>query len=381
MKKEEMLLSSMGYLEDDLLMEANEYKKTKRRIRKSSWLIAAAIVAMLGITASAAYYFTHERTAALMESGPHTGGNVQVELDDNSRDVIEQESRDYILSATDNGVTVSLDSIMGFHSKNMSVVYLTMTLTPPEGTEFTAGIQECGFWENWMPQFEGIGGDASQTAIWNEDGTISVMVEGNYQGDVNGLPMHLSLGGFGNVSKEVASALYSGEREIELPGTWDFEIDALELSDPMKLDSASLGENTEVYVSDFGGYVVNAPGGTDDAMQALKPELENIAPEIDWDHMTLEQLNWLRADGSVFTDEQDQCIETLLADYDTGNYNTIPLITLIYPDGTEYEANSNVWFGYDEARNAINWFLFDAPQDLAKAEHLMVNGNQLLLKN
>ena len=144
--------------------------------------------------------------------------------------------------------------------------------------------------------------------------------------------------------------------------------------------TVNLGENTEVYVSDFGGYVVNAPTGTDDVMQALKPELEFIAPEIDWDHMTLEQLNLLRADGSVFTDEQDQCIETLLADYDTGNYNTIPLITLIYPDGTEYEANSNVWFGYDEAGNAINWFLFDAPQDLTKAEYLMVNGNQLQLK-
>ncbi len=64
MKKEEMLLSAMGYLEDDLLMEAKDYKKTKQRSRGRGWLIAACIAAALAVSAGAVGYTMHRAARA-----------------------------------------------------------------------------------------------------------------------------------------------------------------------------------------------------------------------------------------------------------------------------------------------------------------------------
>ena len=43
MKNRDLLLSAMGDMEDDFLMEANEYTKKTRHIRKRGVLIAAAV--------------------------------------------------------------------------------------------------------------------------------------------------------------------------------------------------------------------------------------------------------------------------------------------------------------------------------------------------
>lgn len=53
MKHEELLLSAMGNLEDDFLMEADNYKKKNRRPRGRMIPMAAAMMAMFVITASA----------------------------------------------------------------------------------------------------------------------------------------------------------------------------------------------------------------------------------------------------------------------------------------------------------------------------------------
>ena len=53
MKHEELLLSAMGNLEDDFLMEADNYKKKNRRPRGRMIPIAAAMMVMFVITASA----------------------------------------------------------------------------------------------------------------------------------------------------------------------------------------------------------------------------------------------------------------------------------------------------------------------------------------
>ena len=336
-------------------------------------LLIATMGAVMSVTAGAAW-LRHSNTVALIESGPNTGGYRPVEVDNRSRDVIERASQDYGMTVTDNGTTVTLDSIMGFHAEKLSVVYLTLTLELPEGTEFTADIQSCGFFGYCLPTFDGIGAEGSEIAVWNEDGSVSVMLMGIYEGDVNGLPMELHLSGFGNVSKEVAPTLYSGEREIEVQGTWDFSIDRIQLADPVEMDASELGEDAAVYVSDFGGYLRNIKGGTDDLIQAMKPELEQIAPEIDWDNTTLEQLKLMCAAGDIFTQEQQMWLDDLFEAMEGNEYFAAPYVTLIYPDGTEYAANSVIWSGTDGAGNHIYSFLFEAPQDLLQAEYLSVNG-------
>ena len=53
MKNEELLLSAMDGVKEEFLMEANEYKRSRPHIRKRSLLIAAALTAVLAITAGA----------------------------------------------------------------------------------------------------------------------------------------------------------------------------------------------------------------------------------------------------------------------------------------------------------------------------------------
>ena len=53
MKHEELLLSAMDGVKEELLMEAYEYKREKAVIRKRGILIAAAAAAVLAVTAGA----------------------------------------------------------------------------------------------------------------------------------------------------------------------------------------------------------------------------------------------------------------------------------------------------------------------------------------
>ena len=60
MKNRDLLLSAMGDLEDDFLMEANDYTKKTRHIRKRGILIAVAVAAVLAVSAGAVGYTMHQ---------------------------------------------------------------------------------------------------------------------------------------------------------------------------------------------------------------------------------------------------------------------------------------------------------------------------------
>lgn len=357
-------------------------RRSRRRVPRL--LIAAAVAAVMMVTAGAAYVISHQSTKALMETGPNTGGYFPVELDERSLSVIDDTAQDYGTSVTDNGTTVTLDSVMGFRSEEMSVVYLTLTVAPPADTELTADIQDCGFWEQQTDFFGTSSG--TTTAIDNGDGTYSVMLMYTVMGEIESDRMELTLSGFGNVSKEAAHGLYDGTREIEVPGTWSFTIEDLQLTEPENLafDAALFADAgiqpSKITVSPFGGTVTMADP-SEDVVAAHREELKAICPDmdIDWDQMTAEQLNTLLAEGATFTDEQELAIYDLL-DYGTGSsFGGINSIQLQYPDGSIY-AGQVVHLSTDENGNMIVRYIFEAPQDLDQAEALVIEGTEVPLR-
>jgi hypothetical protein len=344
-------------------------------------VLVAALVAMLSISAGAAYYIGHERSANLVASGIYTGGAEAVELDDTAREVIDAASQDYGITVTDSGASVTLESIMGFHSEDMSVLYITLTIQPPAGTQFTADIQACGFLER-MPQLttEVLGGSGYQSAIWNEDGTISAMLLYIYQGDVGDCGMSLHLGGFGNISKEVASALYSGKREIEIPGDWEFQIDHLNLDTPITISvDASLFQDSglspaSVAMSSFGGMLTlnNTAGDISTAMiRAHQEELSKLLPDQDLDNITWSQITSLYESGAISQEEMEE-IDNIIGE--VTDVNVASTLQLIYSDGSVYPADSTVWSGVNAYGQFQTMFLFEAPQDLSQAEYLSLDG-------
>lgn len=385
--KEEKLFAALGGIDENYLEEAARFgARKKRSLRPARVLIAAAVVAALTVTAGAVYVITHQNTKALMETGPNSGGNIPVELDERSLSVIDNTSQDYGTSVTDNSTTVTLDSVMGFQSEEMSVVYLTLTVAPPAGTELTADIQDCGFWEQQPDFFGASSAGGSTTAIDNGDGTYSVMLMYTVMGEIESDRMQLTLSGFGNVSKEAAHGLFDGTREIEVPGTWSFTIEGLQLTEPEMLafDAALFAgtgiQPSKITVSPFGGTVTMADP-SNDLVAAHREELKAICPdlEIDWNQMTAEQLNLLLAEGSVFTEEQTEAICELLDNGTGSSFGGINSIQLQYPDGSTYEGQV-VHISTDEDGNMVVRYIFAAPQDLDQAEALVIEGIQVPLK-
>ena len=366
------------------LEKAGIQKQSRRPVRVG--LIAAAVAVVMMGTVGAAYVISHQNTKALMETGPNSGGYYPVELDERSLSVIDNTSQDYGTSVTDNGTTVTLDSVMGFRSEEMSVVYLTLTVAPPAGTNLTADIQDCGFWEQQPDFFGASSGGGTTTAIDNGDGTYSVMLMYTVMGEIESDSMELTLSGFGNVSKEVAHGLYDGTREIEVPGTWSLTIEDLQLTEPENLtfDTALFAgtsvQPSKITVSPFGGAVTMADP-SNDVVAAHREELKALCPdlEIDWDQMTAEQLKLLLAEGAVFSDEQTDAICELLDNGTGSSFGGIQSIQLQYPDGSTYDGQV-VHLSTDDDGNMIVRYIFEAPQNLDQADTLVIEGTKVPLK-
>jgi hypothetical protein len=357
-------------------------KLGRSRVRRVPVLVlVAALVAMLSISAGAAYYIGHEKTANLVASGISTGGAEAVELDDTAREVIDTASQDYGMTVTDSGASVTLDSIMGFHAEDMSVLYITLTIQPPEGTQFTADIQACGFLERTTQlTTEALGGSSYQSALWNEDGTISAMLLHIYQGDVGDCGMTLHLGGFGNVSKAVIGDLYSGAREIEVPGDWEFQIDSLNLDTPITLSvDASLFQDSDlspasITLSSFGGMLTlhNTAGDISTTMlRAHQEELRALLPDQDLDNITWSQITSLYESGAISQEEMDE-IDNIIGE--VTDINVASTLQLIYPDGSVYPADATVWSGVNAYGQFQTMFQFAVPQDVSQAEYLSLDG-------
>jgi hypothetical protein len=285
------------------------------------------------------------------------------------------------MTVTDSGASVTLDSIMGFHAEDMSVLYITLTIQPPAGTQFTADIQECGFLERATQlTTEVLGGSSYQSAIWNEDGTISAMLLNLYPGDVGDCGMTLHLGGFGNVSKAVIGDLYSGAREIEMPGDWEFQIDQLNLDTPITLSvDASLFQElglspVSATLSSFGGMLTlhNTAGDISTAMlRAHQEELSELLPDLDLDNITWEQITALYESGAISQKEMEE-INNIVGE--VTDVNVASTLQLIYSDGSVYPADATVWSGVNAYGQFQTMFLFEVPQDLSQAEYLSLDG-------
>jgi hypothetical protein len=336
---------------------------------------------MLSISVGAAYYIGHEKSANLVASGIYTGGAKTVELDDTAREIIDTASQDYGISVTDSGASVTLESIMGFHSEDMSVLYITLTIQPPAGTQFTADMQECGFLERTTQlTTEVLGGSGYQSAIWNEDGTISAMLLQIYPGDVGDCGMTLRLSGFGNVSKAVIGDLFSGAREIEMPGDWEFQIEQLNLDTPITLSvDASLFQDSDlspasITLSSFGGMLTlhNTAADLSTAMiRAHQEELRALLPDQDLDNITWAQITSLYESGAISQEELEE-INNIIGE--VTDVNVASTLQLIYPDGSVYPADATIWSGVNAYGQFQTMFQFAVPQDVSQAEYLSLDG-------
>lgn len=383
MKQEELLLEAMGCIREEYQMEATHYQPKTRRFHKRGLLIAAAVAAALSITVMAGIAAHHRNSVELMESGPLSGGYHPVTLTEDSADVIERLSVDYNLSAEDQGTTVTLDSVMGMHTADFSIVYLTFTILPPEGTELPEDLQPWGFHELTAQltdqDFPGV--ESSQTALRNEDGSIGVMFQFFYRRDVDGVGLNLHLSGFGDISKESAHALFDGTRMIELPGTWDFAIDELRLGtarvlsvDPELFLGTSLSVRSTA-LSEFGGTLTfssDTEAWLGVLMKLHLEELQQIAPDVSWEDMTYADFDALYAAGGLSV-EQFKEIDAVLNGFNTDD----GMVELIYPDGRRYAARSMI---YGQETGMLDRFVFEAPQDVSKASALSVGGIEIPLK-
>lgn len=283
---------------------------------------------------------------------------------------------------------------MGLTSEDFTLCYITLTIAPPEGTVLTADMENCGFMKAFLqPEDASIptSGGGTETAIDNGDGTYSAMLMWQFHGaDLRNVPMKLELGGFGNVSKEVAGDLYSGSREIEIPGSWVFHFDNLPLEETVSLsfDSALFADEkihpTKIELSSFGAIVTYTSEATD-VVEALGLMMTEKYPELemDWGSMDLEILNLLCAEGSAFTDAQQEDIEAFLADF--GGIHSEALSAqltdyrLLYQDGSVCKTGSEYpdWAGVRDTGESIALICFDAPVDLGKLASFEIGSVQV----
>lgn len=385
MIRPEDIFDAIGTLEDEAVFNAKVMRKTtKRKPRRTAFrlsLIAAVLVVIFSVSAGAVYLISHQKTVDLLETGIATGGAVPVELDEPAIEVIEEKSVNYNTVLTNEGTTVTLDSVMGFTSEDYTVCYITLDIAPPEGTQLTSGPEDWGFMESFLqPEDDNLtsSGGGSVTAIDNGDGTYSAMVMWQFYGsDLRDIPMKLLLRGFGNVSKEVARELYGGTREIEVPGEWVFHFEALPLDKtaPLEFDTTLFADEkihpTKIELSSFGAIVTYTAESTDFIeklgliMSEKYPELE-----VDWPQMSLEQLNLLCAEGAAFTEEQQADIEAVLEEYGGMDSEALKAeltdYRLLYRDGTVCKIGSeSPDFGFtNEAGESVAIICFDAPVDI-----------------
>jgi hypothetical protein len=313
-----------------LVMAQIKAPKQKKTHRIRPFVLALAAALTLSITAGAAYYMTHLRETALMEQGPMDGGLYPSMVDEQGQQVIEDAAVDYEMVQESQGTAVTLDSVMGYHSADCSVAYVTVTVDVPDQTGLD--LSQCAF-DNMELQptdpEQHLAGDAAMVAQQNEDGTISVMIAFLFRyEDVTEIPVTLTLENF-------------RAGEVCLSGTWDYEIASLELSDltAVDADAALLQSSFPVYdiqLSDFGGKItVEGYLSLLDSKfrAAVKERCGDLGLDLDTLPRNLTQITALYQSGAL-TEAQYQDISEILQ---SGEINDVQ-IALVYPDGTEYSS-------------------------------------------
>lgn len=337
--KTEQLRRAIGGIDPELIEAADRSPGTARshrprRVTRAA-LIAAVLALLLSLSAVAVYVISHEKTAALMEAGPMSSGRLRPQIDEAGTQIIEEAALDLGISQESNGTTVTLDSLMGFQDPVHSLVYLTFTITPPQGYEFP---EDMSLWCFWDYRFALVPDDMpipyAASTVKNPDGTASVLWAIEPVGNPENHRLHIDIsGGFGMADKVVVESLYNGSRQIELPGQWTFDLDLPSLPetreiplDAQALETAGL-PLTALRLNHFGGIL----------------EVDRSFP--DWQPQTL---------------------------------------SLVYPDGREYTVSygtygDNLWPMYEETGFHV-LVLFLAPQPLEEAAEVVIDGVHIPLK-
>jgi len=393
------LIDALGALDDETVLAAHEERiaPAHRRIPRGA-LIAAVLAALLSISAVAYYAISHANTVALLESNPMTDLPVEVHVDETGQQIIENAAIDLGISQTSNGTTVTVDSIMGYKDPTESKLYLTFTITPPEGFEFP---EDMSYWCFWDVRFTAVPDDIpigrTEATVKNLDGTASVLWVFSPMGDIAGHKLHIEFGGFGAASKEVCEDLYMGRRTIELPGNWEFDLDIPELpaTQEIAFDRAAVKEAglpmTALRLNSFGGV---AELEEQELCQlkffrfAYGEQLRTDFPTIDFDRMDdadfLALCNSGNIDGFLTEDEYEH-LQELLRGLQPYTFARPTTLTLEYPDGTEYsvafgEYGDNLWIDWDDQGGLYCSIAFLNPQPISQATAIVINGIRIPLK-
>lgn len=409
------LIEAFGPLDDKIVLAAHEMpaKPTPlfQRLPRAA-LIAAVLVMLLSISALACV-IAHANSVHLMEAGPMSGGKQTVEISEAAVQVIEDQSVDYGLSVTDNGTTVTLESLMGYSTENESLLYLILTVTPPEGTQLPENVLEYGFVSEHIAfpfdvpeetpwDIPGRGG--SSVAVKNPDGTVSVMLMRFFGGPVEGARMHLTLENFDLCGKAAAQASFARWEEEKrtgisaeapaplLEGVWEFDLGRLHLPqqqkcklDKAELETAGFPYNT-FELNPFGGKITrddNAPSDLDRLRKEFPDELRKLMPDVDWDNLTEEEFEIMMEEASRLVDVEDARLRLMdmLGWLEPWDYGGPTSFTLEYPDGTSYtvEAPLQIWESVEREGEITFQILFTAPQPINDAVAIVINGIRIPL--
>ena len=378
--------------------------KAKRHSRIRPLLIGLAAALALSITAGAVYEWTHTKETTLMAADPIDGGRNPVELDPQAQEVIEQAAADYAMSAESEEATVTLDSIMGFHSADYSVAYVTVTVSAPEAENLDAETLDIGRYALQPTDPEQfLAGDAAYTAARNDDGSISIMFSFlfRYQ-DVTETSVSLTI-------KNIRS---DGGR---LSGEWIFDIGSLNLSDltavsfDQTLFEDSLVQPYDIQLSDFGGkitmkgYLAMCNAKFRETIQEKYGYLD-----LDWENIERYDPQFKELlDAGVLSQEEYQDINVIAGRYPEGQSSSL-LIGLEYEDGSVYseirefgaypvkmlmahrgeltEEERQTYAGeagliamHDEDDEMFP-FAFRVPQDISKAKYLIIEDVKIPLQ-
>lgn len=386
------------------VMEQIKPLNHKKRRMPRIMLIAIAVAFILCITVCAAYYWVHTREQDLLEKAPIDGGwRSTVEINDQSKQVIEDDITDYQMEQVSDEASVVLNSVMGFHSEDYSVAYVTVTVTPTQSDNTELDSEYCCFDHvKLQPQNRSIhlSGDAALSSVRNEDGSVSIMIafQFRYQ-DVTDIPLLLELENFFC-------------DDYHLNGEWRFEIDKLQLIELSSVDphnelfAGSTILPLELQLSDFGGEITlrGYYALLDKSFRESSKERFGNLP-LDWNNLQRDysQIRQLNADG-IITDQQAEDLWKMAESFDSALR-----IGIEYADGTQYWGTKILdaipllqiaahrglltdeemkkiagETGYDyiaEVDEEMVAFLFLAPQDMSAADYLILGDVKIPLRD
>lgn len=401
------LLHALGELDDETVLAAHTVSAVPQKtaaipIHKripAAALIAAVLAVLMSLGAVAYYVISHPKTVALMEAGPLTNGRLPVTVDETGQQIIDNTAIELNLSQTSNGTTVTVDSAMGFRDTTSSMLYLTLTITPPEGFEFPEDMAD---WCFFIPRITAVPDDIElgrvESTVKNPDGTASMLMLFLPNGDLKNHSLRLSLEGFGIASKETVHELFDGTRTIELPGLWEFTIELPELPETQEIafDAAAVKAAglplTALRLNSFGGVAVLEQQDTSRLRTFRKTygaQLKTDFPTVDFEHMDDAEFDALCASGDLdgfLTKEEFAHLQALLYEMTPFymDFARPEVVTLEYPDGSEYtvsfgEYGDNLWIDWEQDGTPYCQIVFTNPQPISQVTAIIINGIRIPL--